>query len=104
LSASKSKSSVFNCLVIILEIGVGSWFETNAFVLKMIISGGMNHTPMDHLVTIFSQDLESQSIPHIIGNSNPPPRFFFGGWKGFVGVEIEDGFIESVFKKCRDVL
>jgi hypothetical protein len=85
-SAPKSKSSVFNVLVFILEIEVGSWLETDAFVLKTIIFGGSNHTPMDHLVTIFSQYIESHSIPDIIGNADPPPRFFFGGWKAFVSV------------------
>jgi hypothetical protein len=59
---------------------------------------------MDHLVTIISQYLESHSVPHITGNSDPPPRFFFGGWKSFVGVKIEDRFIEWVFKESRDVL
>jgi hypothetical protein len=34
-----------------------------------------------------------------MGNSDPPPRFFFGRWKSLIGVKIEDRFIEPVFKK-----
>jgi hypothetical protein len=59
---------------------------------------------MYHFVTIFRQYLEGHSVPHVIGNSYPPSGLFFGGWKSFSGIQIEDGFIETIFKKRRDVL
>jgi hypothetical protein len=59
---------------------------------------------MDHFVTILCQDLECHGVPHVIGNSDPPPWLLFGGWKSFIGIQIKYGFIEPIFKERRDVL
>ena len=85
-------------------VGVGLRIEEYSLILESIIGGGANNTAMDHVSGILCKDFESHGISNIGGDANPPACFFFGRWEGLIRVEVEDLFIESIFKEGGNVL
>ena len=85
-------------------VRVGLRVEMYSLILVPIISGRVNDTVMDHMPGIFSKNLESHGISNIGGNANPPACFRFGRWEALISIEVEDLFVESIFKEGGDVL
>ena len=69
-------------------VGIGIRDEVYMLVLEVIISSRVKDAPMDHLIGVFSQDLEGHCITNIGSNANPPTCFLFSGRKRLVRVKI----------------
>ena len=75
-SAEFEGGCIFGVISIICESGIGIrvGFKADTLVFESIILSRMHDTPMNHLVYIFSEDFERQSVTNIVRNSNPPSR------------------------------
>ena len=93
-------------IVMIIGSGVGVGLRVKAYtlILELINSGRANDAVMYHMSGIFSKNLESHGISDIGGDANPPACFLFGRWEGLIGVEVENSFVESIFKEGGDIL